>query len=58
MNEEDMELSTIERLLKEKDLKLFYIELLKSGDVQKVINLLERDVNTIETSLEKSTFAK
>ena len=40
MNEEDTELSTIERLLKEKDLKLFYIELLKSSDVQKVINLL------------------
>lgn len=47
-----MELSTIERLLKEKDLKLLYLELLKSGDVQKVIELLERDIKTIDKSLE------
>lgn len=46
-----MELSTIERLLKERDTKELYIELLKLGQIQKVIDLLQRDVDTINESI-------
>jgi hypothetical protein len=46
------ELATIERLLKERDAKLELIELLKSGNTQKVIDLLERDVKTINESIQ------
>ena len=46
-----MELATIERLLKERDSKEFYIELLKNGNVEKVIELLQRDVDTINESM-------
>ena len=46
-----MELATIERLLKERDMKELYIELLKSGNVDKVIELLQRDVDTINESI-------
>lgn len=49
--EEEMELATIERLLKEKDTKQFYLELLKKGEVQQVIELLERDIATINEAL-------
>jgi hypothetical protein len=45
------ELATIERLLKERDAKLELINLLKDGQVQKVIDLLERDVKTINESI-------
>lgn len=45
------ELATIKRLLKERDAKLEMIELLKSDNVQKVIDLLERDVKTIDKSI-------
>lgn len=45
------ELATIERLLKERDAKLELINLLKDGQTQKVIDLLERDVNTINESI-------
>ena len=47
-----MELATIERLLKERDAKEFYIELLKNGNVDKVIKLLKRDVDTINESIQ------
>ncbi len=52
MNSEvyDMELATIERLLKERDTKELYIELLKAGNAEKVIELLQRDVDTINES--------
>jgi hypothetical protein len=46
------ELATIERLLKERDAKLELIDLLKAGQTQKVINLLERDVKTINESIQ------
>lgn len=54
MNSEvyDMELATIERLLKERDTKEFYIELLKAGNAEKVIELLQRDVDTINESIQ------
>lgn len=45
------ELATIERLLKERDAKLEMINLLNSGNVEKVIALLERDVKTIDESI-------
>ena len=48
---DSMELATIERLLKERDTKEFYIELLKAGDTEKVIELLKRDVDTINESI-------
>lgn len=50
--EEEMELQTIERILKERDLKKLYIELLKDGKVDKVIALLQRDVDTINESIQ------
>lgn len=46
-----MELATIERLLKERDTKQFYVELLKAGNIEKVIELLERDIATINESI-------
>ena len=49
---DNMELATIERLLKERDTKEFYIELLKAGNTEKVIELLQRDVNTINESVQ------
>lgn len=51
MEIDTMELATIERLLKERDAKEFYIELLKAGNVEKVIELLQRDVDTINESI-------
>ena len=48
---DNMELATIERLLKERDSKEFYIELLKAGNTEKVIELLQRDVDTINESI-------
>ena len=52
MEVEEMELATIERLLKERDNKEFYIELLKAGNIDKVIELLQRDVDTINESIQ------
>jgi hypothetical protein len=46
------ELATIERLLKERDAKLELIDLLKNGQTKKVIDLLERDVKTINESIQ------
>ena len=51
MDDERMELETIERLLKERDNKKLYIELLKNGDISKVIDLLERDIDTINEAI-------
>ena len=48
----DMELATIERLLKERDTKELYVELLKAGNTQKVLELLERDIKTINESIQ------
>ena len=48
---DEMELATIERLLKERDAKLEMIELLENGDIEKVIALLKRDVDTINESM-------
>lgn len=45
------ELATIERLLKERDAKMDMIELLESGNIDKVIKMLKRDVETINESL-------
>ena len=51
MEADNVELATIERLLKERDTKELYIELLKAGNTEKVIELLQRDVDTINESI-------
>ena len=48
---DNMELATIERLLKERDNKQFYLDLLKEGKIDIVIKLLQRDVDTINESI-------
>lgn len=52
MESDEMELATIERLLKERDMKELYIELLKTGNTEKVIELLQRDIDTINESIQ------
>jgi len=50
--EQVSELETVERLLKERNEKKYYISLLQEGKSEEVIELLSRDLNTIDEAIQ------